>query len=264
MNDKLNLRVINGIFIGILFTLFVSFCTAKIFELNEKSCSFFKLFLICIIVYSNFFVQEQIRPVLYYIFPLATLLFVSGHGKVDKRYRKIYLLIWLFFGVVTSLFLVGILILPLTIDLNRTVFSDHSIQSFAEIHFGQTGSITTRLKFLFFEIFLYLFSMFRRLFDYLTFWNISALFGFGSFLAFLIGVKEMVARKDKWLAVSFVSSFLVVVFILMVGRSIDEKCLWMMFSPIVAYMALFGHKKISLPVLFVLQIGWLVFTKPYV
>lgn len=256
--------MINGIFVGVILTLIISLCSVKAFETNEKSGSFLKLFLVSFIVYANFFIQNEFRTPFYYFLPWISLAFIFLNNIADKRYKKILIFASIVCTLFLALFYVKMLVFPITFDVNRTVFSDHNIKSFAAIHLGETSSTIFRLKLLFFEAYLYLFSIMRRLFDYFTVWNISSLFGFGGLLALIFGFKEMAAKRDHWILVSFIGNFIVLAFILMISRSIDEKGMWIIISPLLAYVALFGSKKISLPIILGLQLVWILFIRTYV
>lgn len=254
----------NGIFVGVVFTLILSLCTATVFGINEKSGSFFKLFLVSIIIYANFFIHSEFHTKFYYFLPWISLVLIFLVSKIEKQYKKYFLFAWIVFTLFLALFYVKMLVFPITFDVNRTVFSDHNIKSFAGIHFGETGSTILRLKLLFFESYLYLFSMLRRLFEYFTFWNLSSMFGLGGLLTLVMGIKEIVTKKDNWILVPFISNFALLAFILMISRSIDERGVWVIISPILVYVALIGSKKLSLPVILFLQLVWLLFIRTYV
>lgn len=259
--------MINGIFFGVIFTFVISLCTAKVFIQKERTGNFIKLFLICFVVYGNFFIEKELRAPFYYFLPwvaVSFLFFIDRVDRVDKKYMNIYLLSWMIISLILGLIFTKIMVLPEVIDVNRTVLADHSIKKFASIHFGETGSTTLRIKLFLFEIYLYLYAILRRLFDYFTIWNVSNIFGFGGLLALIVGIKELVIKMNKTLITIFIGNLSVLAFILMISRSIDEKGMWVIISPIFVYVSLLATKKISIPLILGLQIVWLMFMRIYV
>jgi hypothetical protein len=253
----------SGLTVNLLFNLLISFLTAVFFIKKSGRKDFWLVLLISFGIYFNFFGLNTIQSFAYYLLPLTNLFFLVFSNFVPATKIKYYLVFWFISTFVFGIYFFQIFIFPIKFNLSHTIFSDMNILSYLTIHFGTALSISTRLKILFFEVFIYIYTILKRYFDYFSIWNVTNLLGLGGLILVIFGLKNTI-KEDKNNLKLLLGNFLAISSVIMLCRSVNTNSIWVLVSPLIVYIALNVTKKILIPIALISQLLWLVFINNYV
>ena len=203
-------------------------------------------FLYFLSIYLNHFLLSP-----YFLLPIIFII-------IQKFSPKLSPITWFFLTFFSAIFIAE------TYRIEHTIFSDHNIQSYITIHFGENQSTLSSIKLLLVTAFIYPYTALRHYFTYLTLWNLTNLFGPGLLLVLISGIKQTIVEKNIFFLKQFSDGFIAVSLILMVSRSFNESILWIILAPFIIQFIQAGSKKFSVTAIIVLQVLWYLIINTHV